>query len=91
MRRSRLIEILNVQLRFSEGGSTGGVFPFAKIHGMGKRPHEVRRYLLRSSLAAALPAEWRVLACRGWAGEKDGLFEHPARDMTVIRELQKLL
>jgi hypothetical protein len=36
-------------------------------------------------LAAALPAEWRVLdfgelsraARRGWAGEKSGLFEHP--------------
>jgi hypothetical protein len=27
--------------------------------------------------AAALPAEWRVLARRGWAGEKSGLFEHP--------------
>jgi hypothetical protein len=29
------------------------------------------------SLAAALPAEWRVLARRGWVGEKAGLFEHP--------------
>jgi hypothetical protein len=28
-------------------------------------------------LAEALPAEWRVLARRGWAGEKSGLFEHP--------------
>ena len=32
-----------------------------------------------ASLAAALPAERRVLARRGWAGEKSGLFEHPAR------------
>ncbi len=31
------------------------------------------------SLAAALPAEWRVLARRGWAGEKSGLSEQPAR------------
>jgi hypothetical protein len=30
-----------------------------------------------SSLAAALPAERRVLARRGWAGENRGLFEHP--------------
>ena len=34
------------------------------------------------SLAAALPAEWRVLARRGWAGEKSGLFEHPAATLT---------
>jgi hypothetical protein len=31
-----------------------------------------------SSLAAALPAERRVLVRRGWAGEKSGLFDHPA-------------
>jgi hypothetical protein len=30
------------------------------------------------SLAAALPAEQRVLARWGWAGENRGLFEHPA-------------
>jgi hypothetical protein len=35
-------------------------------------------YLLASSLAEALPAEWRVLARRGWEGEMSGLFEHPA-------------
>jgi hypothetical protein len=35
-------------------------------------------YLLASSLAAAAPAERRVSARRGWAGENDGLFEHPA-------------
>jgi hypothetical protein len=29
-------------------------------------------------LAAALPAERRVLARRGWAGEMSSLFEHPA-------------
>ena len=27
---------------------------------------------------AALPAEWRVLARQGWAGEMSDLFEHPA-------------
>jgi len=33
---------------------------------------------LKVMLAAALPAEWRVLARRGWAGENCGLFEHSA-------------
>jgi len=36
-----------------------------------------QRVRLASSLVAAWPAEWRVLARRGWAGEKDP-FEHPA-------------
>ncbi len=36
-----------------------------------------RSVRLASSLVAALPAERRVLARRGWAGEKEGLFEHP--------------
>jgi hypothetical protein len=35
-------------------------------------------YLLGSSLAAALPAERRVSARRGWAGENGGHFESPA-------------
>jgi hypothetical protein len=36
-----------------------------------------RSVRLASSLAAALPAERRVLARWGWAGETAGLFEHP--------------
>jgi len=36
-----------------------------------------RSVRLASSLAAALPAERRVLARRGWVGENDSLFEHP--------------
>ncbi len=36
------------RLRFSEGGIAGGVFPFAKIHCMGERHHEVGRYLLQA-------------------------------------------
>ena len=36
------------------------------------------------SLAAALPAERRVLARRGWAGENRSLFEHPAWCAPVI-------
>jgi hypothetical protein len=30
-----------------------------------------------ADLAAAVAAEQRVLARRGWAGENDGLFDHP--------------
>lgn len=41
-------------------------------------PTKCGRYLLRSSLAAALTAERRVSARRGWAGVNRGLFEHPA-------------
>ena len=36
-----------------------------------------RSVRLASLLAAALPAEWRVLARRGWAGATVGHFEHP--------------
>ncbi len=42
------------------------------------------RYLLASSLAAALHAERRVLARRGWAGEKSGHFEHPAYGVPIV-------
>ena len=38
------------------------------------------------SSAAALLAERRVLARRGWVGEKSGLFEHPAGDAFYYRE-----
>jgi len=41
-------------------------------------PTKCGEYLLRSSLAAALPVERRVLARRGWADENSGLVEHPA-------------
>ena len=40
-------------------------------------PAKCGTYLLASSLAAALPAERRVSARRGWAGGISGLFEHP--------------
>jgi hypothetical protein len=40
--RSRFVEILNVLIEILGGGSAGGVFPFAKIHYTGERPHEVR-------------------------------------------------
>jgi len=35
-------------------------------------------YLLALSFDAAVPAERRVTARRGWAGEISGHFEHPA-------------
>ena len=41
------------------------------------RSSTYRSRRLASSLAAALFAERRVLARRGWEGEKSGLFEHP--------------
>ena len=37
-----------------------------------------RSVRLTSSLAAALLGQGRVSARQGWAGEKSGLFEHPA-------------
>ena len=37
------------------------------------------RVRLRSLLAAALFGTRRVSARQGWAGEKAGLFEHPAQ------------
>ena len=46
------------------------------------------RVRLASSLAAALPAERRVPARRGWAGEKPGLFEHPAYCTPVIQDVR---
>jgi len=43
-----------------------------------QRLNVLQRVRFASSLAAALPAERRVLARRGWAGEKSGLSEQPA-------------
>ncbi len=37
-----------------------------------------------ASLAAALHAERRVLARRGWVGEKSGHFEHPAYGVPIV-------
>ena len=48
----------------------------------------VKRETRVSSGAAALPAEQRVLALRGWAGGKSGLFEHPAWCTPVIPDVQ---
>src|SRR6476660_9220533 len=72
-------------LSFSDVGNTREAFPFAKTCCKGERPHtKCGTYLLASSLAAALPAEQRVLARRDWAGEMSGLFEHPVWHPIVI-------
>ena len=42
------------------------------------RDSTYRSVRIASSLAAALLGIRRVLARQGWAGEKSGLFEHPA-------------
>ena len=39
---------------------------------------------------AALPAERRVLARRGWVGEKSELFEHPAVPRPVIPDMRTI-
>jgi hypothetical protein len=38
--------------------------------------------IIFGSLAAALLGKWRVSARQGWAGDKSGLFEHPAIILT---------
>ena len=43
-------------------------------------------YLLASSLAAALLGTRRVSARQGWAGEKSGIFEHPAGGLDAAVE-----
>ena len=39
---------------------------------------------------AALLGKRRVLARQGWAGEKSGLFEHPARGSPVVLDVQTI-
>lgn len=43
-------------------------------------------YFLAVSLAAALLAERRVLARRGWAGEIVGIFEQPVCNVGCVRD-----
>ena len=53
----------------------------------GRTAHtECGMYLLASSLAAALFGRRRVSARQGWAGEKSGLFEHPACEYPAAQE-----
>jgi len=49
------------QMKLSEVEIAVGAFPFAKIHSRGGTAHtKCGMYLLVPSLAAVLPAEWRV-------------------------------
>jgi len=63
--RSRIAQRLDVPNKFSEVGSTGGAFPFAKIHVRANGPHEV--WYVPPSLLASSPAAAGLV----------GLFEHP--------------
>ena len=70
--RSRFVQILNGDPATSPlGGAHRLGAPYSS-----HRAHQ--RVRLGPSLAAALPAERRILARRGWVGEKSGFFEHPA-------------
>ena len=53
-----------------------------------RRTVRPRGYASESSLAAALPAERRVLARQGWVGEMSGLFEHPAERVSVEENVE---
>jgi hypothetical protein len=60
----------------TEGGNSGGGFPFAKIHDIGEGPHEVRsvpppdlRSLRPCLEQGASQGEESVLADLGWEGE----------------------
>ena len=44
----------------------------------------------KAEVAAALLTERRVLARRGWAGEKSGHFEHPAQSSPVVLDLRTI-
>jgi hypothetical protein len=54
------------------------------------RSSTYRSVRLAFSLAAALPAERRVLARRGWAGENRSLFEHPARGSSDVLDVRAI-
>jgi len=49
-----------------------------------RRTVRPRGYASGFDSPAALPAEGRVLARRGWVGEKSGLFEHPTVGAPVV-------
>src|SRR3989442_10014506 len=64
--------------------------PFPCVVLASLRGSTYRSVRLASSLAAALPAERRVSARRGWAGEKSGLFEHPARRSPLLLNVRAI-
>jgi len=88
-RRSRIVQTLNIEGDFSDIGRTGGGFSVHQDPLQGRTVHtKCGLYLLGPSLAAALPAERRVLARRGWVGEMSELFEHPVNVSPVEPETQ---
>ena len=64
------------------------VFPFAKIHGIDERPHEVRsvppQAFTRCGLAWGKRLSWQT---QGGQGEKSELFEHPTRGVFCSRRV----
>src|SRR6266850_4555200 len=71
-RRSRIVQTLNGDPAASP---LGGAHRLGAPYSSHRAPQRVR---LGPSLATALLGTRCVLARRGWAGEKDELFEHPA-------------
>ena len=59
-----------------------GFFRSPRIMGRANGLTKCGRYLLASSLTAALFGTRRVSARQGWVGEKSGLFEHPEPVLT---------
>jgi len=57
------------------------------VLGSSKASTYPRGYASGFDLPAALPAERRVLAHRGWAGENRSLFEHPARCSPIVLDV----
>ena len=73
------------RLRFSEIGNTGGVFPFAKIHCTGERPHEVR--------SVPPPGSTRLRPCLGQGASRrarDGRVRSLAF-LSILRDLLPFL
>jgi hypothetical protein len=89
IRRSRIVQTLNVEEEFRGGPKRCRGFSVRQDPFQWRTAHtKCGLYLHGPSLAAALPAERRVLARRGWAGEKSELFEHPAWSCLVVPHMR---
>ncbi len=77
--RSRVAPTINVEEGILGGQKHGRGFSVRQEPFYGRTAHtKCGVYLHGPSLAAALLGKRRVSARQGWAGEKSGLFEHPA-------------
>jgi len=56
----------------------------------GLGPIQATLFESASYTAAALLGTRRVSARQGWAGEKSGLFQHPARRTPIVRDIRTL-